>query len=119
MIDLLLTDGDVVIQQKDLSLVSGDAATRQRLEQKLRLWQGEWFLDRAAGFPWLQEILGQRPRIQLVSALLRDLVARDPGVTELVELTADYSSEAGRELQVTFRARLAGSDAVETVEVAL
>ena len=60
MLDYEITDGDIRITGGDVATVSDARSTRQRLEQKFKLWRGEWFLDVNAGFPWFEEILGPR-----------------------------------------------------------
>ncbi|TQE99506.1 MAG: hypothetical protein FKY71_08345 [Spiribacter salinus] len=105
MLDYKLVDGDIVVSGGAIDTVVDQAATRQRLVQKLRLWQGEWFLNTAAGFPWLQQILGQTPRPEVVSSLLRQLIEDDSGVRNVTELDLQYGGTS-RELTATFTALL-------------
>jgi len=111
MIDFQVANGDIQLSNKDLSFVSGDDATIQRIKQKFRLWRGEWFLDTSAGVPWLRDVLGQRPREQIVSGIMRSVVSEDPGVDELLELTVDFDGNT-REFTINFRARLTGGTTV-------
>jgi len=106
MIDYELQDGDIVISGNDT--VTTDA-TAQRLRQKLLLWRGEWFLDRRAGFPYLQRVLGQRPRPEVVGSLVRQLVERDPDVQSVDALNLEFD-ETARRLRVSFAARLRNGD---------
>ena len=115
MIDFQVTNGDIQLANKDIAFVSGDDATVQRIKQKFRLWRGEWFLDTSAGVPWLRDVLGQRPREQVVSGILRTVVSEDPGVDELLALTAEFDGQS-REFTVRWRARLTnGTEAEDTV----
>lgn len=117
MIDFKLTDGDITIEGNDFATVENDAATRQRLVQKLRLWRGEWFLNTDAGFPYLQQVLGQTPRPEVVSSLLRQLIQNDPGVESVQSLDLQYD-DVRRELSARFRATLENGN-TEDIEVTL
>jgi len=106
MIDYNISTGDVQIRQGDIVMIDEPQATRQRLEQKLRLWQGEWFLNTDAGFPWLSEILGQRPRPEVVRSLIFDLVTNDPGVRSIESLQVEFDAQSDRQLRIAFNAIL-------------
>ena len=109
MLDYEITDGDIRISGGDVATVSGAQATRQRLEQKFKLWRGEWFLDVNAGFPWIEEILGQRPAPQVVRSLVFDVVQSDPGIRTVENLELEQDSPQ-RRLTIRFRARLTNGD---------
>ncbi len=102
MIDYKLRDGDIVIEDNDTATTD---ATAQRLRQKLLLWRGEWWLDRQAGFPYLQRVLGQRPRPEVVGSLVRQLVERDPDVRSVDNLRLDFDATT-RRIAIAFTARL-------------
>lgn len=106
MIDYDLTTGDVTVSDGDIAMIDDPRATRQRLEQKLKLWRGEWFLNSEAGFPWLPEILGRRPRPEVVRSLIFDLVTTDPGIRAIKLLEIEFDPIADRQLRVSFDATL-------------
>lgn len=55
MSDLKLgVDGDLEIKNGDLLLTTSDDAVRQHLQQRLRTFLGEWFLDLDVGIPFFQ-----------------------------------------------------------------
>ena len=109
MLDYEITGGDIRISGGDVATVSDAQATRQRLEQKFKLWRGEWFLDVNAGFPWLQDILGRRPSPQVVRSLVFDVVQSDPGIRTVENLELEQDSPQWR-LTIRFRARLTNGD---------
>lgn len=115
MRDYLIENGDLVIRNGDFVFVDSGEATRQRLVQKLLLWRGEYWLDTSQGFPWIQEILGQRPSPEVVTSLIRNLLERDPGVSSIDNLEVDFDG-VGRALDISFRARLTEGEA-EDIEV--
>lgn len=57
---LSLVNGDIALDSTGrLAVVTGAEALRQKLETRLRLYRGEWFLDTSSGVPYLQRILGR------------------------------------------------------------
>lgn len=51
--------GDYSFGQGQLDfLTDSPAAVAQAVRTRLLLFQGEWFLDRTAGTPWLQSVVG-------------------------------------------------------------
>ena len=57
---------------------------QQKLAVRLRLSLGEWFLDTSAGVPYLQQILGQKGKIEATRATLLSCVSTCPGVAEVL-----------------------------------
>lgn len=49
---------DLVIENNDLVIIAHADRVRQQIDIKLKLWQGEWFLDTEFGTPYLSQILG-------------------------------------------------------------
>lgn len=114
MIDYKIIDNDIAIEGADFATIE---STRQRLRQKLLLWRGEWFANREAGFPYLQRVLGQAPRPEVVSSLIRQLLLDDEGVEDVQSLSLEQDA-AARRLRVVFTAVLVDGDE-EQIEVAL
>ena len=116
MLDYEIQDNDIVIRNGDTPFIDGAQATRQRLEQKLRLWRGEWYFNLGSGFPWLQEVLGQRPRPEVIRSLIQQIIEGDPGVRALLSLNIETFAERG--LRIEFQARLIDGE-IEQVELEL
>lgn len=89
--------GDLALSGGRFSLVSGADAVRQRLSTRLRLWRGEWALDRSVGVPYLTRILGKVPQ-SAVEATLRSVITSCPGVATLdtFALTVDGATRSAR-----------------------
>lgn len=103
--DLRISDGDIVVEPFDIQLnEEGLEAIGQRLAIRLQAFQGEYFLDTAFGTPWLQSILRKNPSINLVNSLLRRVVADTPGISQVLSLTTNITTD--RCLEVNFRARI-------------
>ncbi len=100
MSDLKLdNNGDLAIVNGDLVLTSGSDAIRQHIEQRLKTFLGEWFLDLSTGVPYFQEILKKNPNIQIVDGLFKQTILDTPGVIELMQFELDLNA-ADRTLKV-------------------
>lgn len=111
MQDYQLTNQDITLTAYDFALVDGIDSTVQRLRQKLQLWTGEWFLNTAAGVPWLTNILGQAPSLQAISAVMNDAILTDDAVERLDKIELDYAGST-RRLSVDFTATLVTGESV-------
>ena len=74
--------GDLELDTGDLQLTTGADAVRQHLQQRLRTFRGEWFLDLSTGVPYYQDILKKNPNPLVVDGVLKDAVLSTPGVIE-------------------------------------
>jgi hypothetical protein len=76
-------------------LVNSPQCVAQSIKTRLKLWQGEWFLDNTAGTPWRQSILGRSAN---PDAFIKQAILGTQGVTALVSYN---SSLSGRVLTVS------------------
>jgi hypothetical protein len=78
-------------------LVNSPEAVGQLVLTRLKLIQGEWFLDTTAGVPWKTQILGRNTGSTYDQAI-KACILGTPGVTSI----ASYSSSlVNRKLTVT------------------
>lgn len=104
MADLALgTDGDIAITDGDASLVSGTDAILQHIRMRLLFVRGEWFADRREGVPYFDTILRKAPDLSLVRSILRETIARTPGIASVPTLTVELDAST-RALAVSFEA---------------
>lgn len=80
-------------------LVNSAACVAQSILTRLKLWEGEWFLDTSAGTPWLQNILGKRT-LPLADLLIQDRVLSTENVTS-IENYSSLLTPGTRKLTVT------------------
>ena len=102
MLDLALdTNHDLLVSGIDLGLVDGAEQVRQQLLIKLKLWQGEWFLDTEFGTPYLQQILGKQLTMSGAIVALRKSILEVQGVTQITSF--DYQFDrATRTIKIQF-----------------
>ncbi len=77
----------------------------QCIATRLKLDEGEWFLDRTEGLPLLQSILGHK-NLGLASALIRERIMGTPFVTNLSDYSFSFNSTT-RAFTVTGKAMTA------------
>lgn len=96
--DLDLSTGQLRIETDPVKNIVG------KVRKVLLLAQGEWFLEAAAGTPWVQQILAQKnPNMRMIQNILVDRIKTVPevGSVENVTLTFDRPSRT-----LTFSAQL-------------
>jgi len=109
------TTGDRAIENNNFVIISEAEEVRQRVETRLRTYQGEWFLDITLGVPYYQEVFEKNIPLSQIEAVFKDAIINTPGVTELVEFELDYTN-SNRNLLITFEAK-AGDETIEGSEV--
>jgi hypothetical protein len=82
--DLFLTgDGN-------LATVIDAEAVGQHVRQRLSTFSGEWFLDTAAGVPWLDQILGKSYDPALAESVVKSVILDTDGVTEITSFSVAF-----------------------------
>ncbi|AFR03300.1 hypothetical protein [Pectobacterium carotovorum] len=89
-------DGDYTFGQGDDTwLVNSPEAVAQAVKTRFELWLGQWFLDTAAGTPWIQSVLGkQRP--DTYSLAIRQRILETQGVSSISEFNTTVNSATRR-----------------------
>lgn len=74
--DLALVGGDIT---PALRTLSGPDAVLQRLQGRLQIVRGEWFLDLDFGVPWLRYMQMKPPPRELIRTSVLDVANGTPG----------------------------------------
>lgn len=93
-------DGDLVTRGQ--MFLSSREAIAQTIVTRLKLFLGEYFRDVTDGTPWFQQILGKFENMNAVEALLRNRIARSPGVVRLLAFALQFDL-ATRHLSIQAR----------------
>ena len=98
MIDIALgPDGDLLIEDNQLALMRGADALVQRLELRLALARGAWFLDLDQGIPYIEQVIVKGADPTAIASLLRTECLREPEVREAqVTVTIDAAARSAR-----------------------
>lgn len=80
--------GDLAFVNNRLVAITGAEEKAQKIRNRLRLFQGEWFANTQAGTPWYQQILGiKNPPIALIEKLFRDVILSVEGIAYVQTVT--------------------------------
>lgn len=99
----LSATGDYTFGQGQANfLVDTPACVAQSVLTRLKLWSGEWFLDKTSGTPWLEQVLSANVKntVPLYDRAIQNRVLRTPGVTGIVAYSSNLDTVA-RSLSVT------------------
>lgn len=96
-----VTTGEIGTINGDWVFVTEGPAVRQELKQRLLFFLGEWFLDRLAGLPYLQKILGKTGDITQFRNFYRTEIEATPGVRSVRTLDLSVNPHT-RTLAVSF-----------------
>lgn len=67
---------DLVIENGDIAIVRNANATGQAIRDRLSTFMGEWFLDLFFGPDYRDKILVKNPRLDVVSAIIKDEILK-------------------------------------------
>jgi hypothetical protein len=96
-------------------LVNTPAAVAQAVVTRLKLWQGEWFLDSQAGTPYNTQVLGYGTQ-NVYDAAIQTVILNTTGVNQI----SDYSSSFNRTTRaLTINATVATIYGTTTINVTL
>jgi hypothetical protein len=105
MMDFSLQHCDVEIAHGDISLCPTDSAcVAQTITTRLKIIEGEWFLDASLGIPYFTQIFGHKRSAHYVRELMVPELLTIRGVLAIDNFSA--SIETNRRLKITFDAKL-------------
>jgi hypothetical protein len=111
----LTTDGEIDLTNGSPSLISGADATIQRITQRLRAFQGNWFLDLVFGVPYFGRIFVRNVNEGDLFQIYNDVIANTPGVVSVDELTLTLPTSDDRDLRI--EARVTVTESVEVIPI--
>uniref|UniRef100_A0A3B0M0Q6 Bacteriophage protein n=1 Tax=Arsenophonus endosymbiont of Trialeurodes vaporariorum TaxID=235567 RepID=A0A3B0M0Q6_9GAMM len=83
--------GDYSFSQGDNTFLTNSAnAVALAIKTRLSPWQGQWFLDREEGTPWLQSLLS-KPYREAYGMTLKQRILDTQGVTMLSDFTVSQN----------------------------
>lgn len=79
-----------------LAIVTEAEAVGQHIRQRLKTFQGEWFLDRNVGVPWLDRIFAKQYDPVIAEAVTKDSILATDGVVSIESFSVSFSREIRR-----------------------
>lgn len=76
----------------NLAFVHEAEAVGQHVRQRLKTFEGEWFLDTTAGVPWLTDILGNAYDPALAEAVIKAEILETDAVTEITSFSVRFDN---------------------------
>ncbi|HET8689330.1 MAG TPA: hypothetical protein VFM18_22195 [Methanosarcina sp.] len=67
-------------------------AVAQAVQTRLKLWEGEWFLDIVEGTPYLAGILGKYTQ-DTIDQLIQKRILETQGVTSIISYEGSYNGD--------------------------
>ncbi len=110
MYDILLNDDGDLPERP--TLVRGPQLVAQRIRRRLLMHRGEWLLDKRVGVPYRRWREQKPPRIENISAFVRDLITSTPGVVALHDYRAAFAPGT-RTIEVSGRILVDGDESLE------
>lgn len=86
-------------------LLRGSAYVRQKISQRLKFIQGEWFADQRLGVPYYEDIFAKNPNLDIVRTILLNALLSVQEVGSVDWLTFSLTNET-RQLAISFQANL-------------
>tara|TARA_R100000365_G_C2748574_1_gene80568 strand:- start:14687 stop:15037 length:351 start_codon:yes stop_codon:yes gene_type:complete len=93
--------------------VNTPEAVAQAVLTRLRLNQGEWFLDTSDGMPWDTEVLGKHTSLTR-DAVIKDRILGTLGVTGITDYSSTFDGNTRRLVVAATITTAYGASTVET-----
>lgn len=98
------SNNDILIRNGSFTTVSDGEQVVQHVRTRLLFYLGEWFADKRAGTPWLQQVFTKPFNPQLVETIIKSRILDTPGISRITEFELDFPEPANRKILVTFSA---------------
>lgn len=94
-------DHDLRVVGGRLRFFDGKDSIAQKVKVRLKLFQGEWFLDQRVGFPYWQKVFVKNPDLRALRALYKSAILSSPGISGVSSLDISLND---RNLSIEFDA---------------
>lgn len=104
---------DLVVEKGRLKLTTTlTEAVAQKIQCRLKVVQGEWFLDSSFGLPWFTRIFKKAPDFNDIKTIFVSTILDTEGVDSLLSFTPKFNKKT-RTYSFTFSAKLENGDIIQ------
>lgn len=89
----------------------------QKLENRLKTFEGEWFANYRIGIPFIGTILVKNPNITQVNAIFRDEILSTEGVKEIIKFEVVFNTSTRKYIISDLQVRSTEGDIVNLGEI--
>lgn len=95
--DILLdSNGNRLLVAGDYGFAEGNQAVKQGIECRVKLFEGEYWLNQALGVPWLTDVLIKNPKPIIVKSVIGQAIADTPDVSQVVNVSYEVAGQTRR-----------------------
>lgn len=76
----------------NLAMVTDANTVGQHAKQRLKFFEGEWFLNTRVGVPWMRYIFPKPPSMAIAEGIIMSEIVRTPGVVEIIDFLMIYDA---------------------------
>lgn len=74
--------------------IDGVNAIGQTISTRLKMFYGDYFRDKSAGFPFMQLFPSKSAPVSAKNAAIREIILLTPGVTEILRYNSDFDLQS-------------------------
>jgi hypothetical protein len=111
-----IKDGEIVYQNGTFVWLYNENALKQRLENRLKLWRGEFQPEPQEGTRWKEIFQGEDITNADIERILKEDIEKDKYIKQVASIAADYDTEK-RAVNVTFEAIGTKGDRIELKDI--
>jgi hypothetical protein len=89
----------------------------QKLENRLKTFEGEWFANYLIGIPFIGTILVKNPNITQVNAIFKDEILSTEGVKEIIKFEVTFDTSTRKYIISDLQVRSTEGDIVNLGEI--
>lgn len=101
VVNFLHVKGDVAWEPNGPYKVSGILAIHQKIEQRFKMFLGEWYLNLAEGVPYYRDVFKKNPTLSVIESVFRKVLLSTPGVKEVRSFKMAFNSKT-RKLSASY-----------------